>query len=60
VVQHGVDGLKVFLRLIVQLLRLLLELFEAPLGIDVDGILGVLADVELGLELLRCLLRVIR
>jgi hypothetical protein len=55
VVQHGVYGLKVFFGFVVQLLRLVLELLEAPLGVDVDGIFGIVADVELGLELLRCL-----
>jgi len=28
---------------------------EAALGVDVDGVLGLLADVEFLLELLRCL-----
>lgn len=48
-----VDGIKVFLRLIVQLLRLLLQFLEPSLRIDIDRIFGVLPDVELGLELLR-------
>lgn len=36
-------GQRLLLRLLVQLLRLLLQLGEATLGIDVDGILGDLA-----------------
>ena len=40
-----------------QLLGLGLEFLESALGINVDGILGVLSDVELGLELLWCLER---
>ena len=38
-----------------QLLGLRLQLLEASLGIDVDGVLGMLAYVELGPELLWCL-----
>jgi hypothetical protein len=60
VVEHAVDGLKVLLGLIVQVLGLGLELLEAAFGVDVDGILGVLANVELGLELLRRLRQVVR
>jgi len=36
----------------VEVLGLGLELLKAALGVDVDGVLGVLANVELGLELL--------
>jgi hypothetical protein len=52
VVEHAIDGLEVFLGLIMEPLGLGLELLEAALGVDVDGVLGVLADVELVLELL--------
>jgi hypothetical protein len=53
VAEHAVDGLEVLFGLIVELFGLLLELLEAPLGVDVDGVLGVLADIEPGSELLR-------
>jgi hypothetical protein len=53
VVKHAIDGLKVLFGFIVQLLGLLLELLESALGIDVDGVLGVLAEVELCFECLR-------
>ena len=33
-------------------LGLLLEFLESPLGIHINGIFGVFADVEFGLELL--------
>ena len=36
-----------------QLLGLFLQLVKAAFGIGVDGVLGVLANVELGLDLLR-------
>jgi len=55
VAEHAVDGLEVLFGLIVELLGLRLELLEAALGVDVDGVLGLLADVEFLLELLRCL-----
>lgn len=48
-----INGVEVLLRLIVQLPGLLLELLKASLGIGIDGILGLFADVELDLELLR-------
>lgn len=38
-----------------ELLGLGLELLEPALGVDVDGIFGVFANVELGPELLRSL-----
>jgi hypothetical protein len=44
--EHAVDGLKVLFALIVEPLRLGLELGESALRVDVDGIFGVLADVE--------------
>jgi hypothetical protein len=44
--EHAVDGLKVLFALIVEPLRLGLELGEPALRVDVDGIFGVLADVE--------------
>jgi hypothetical protein len=53
--EHGVDGVKILFRLIVQVLCLGFELLEPALGVYVDGILGDLAKIELGLELLRCL-----
>jgi hypothetical protein len=37
----------------VKLLGFLLELLEATLGITIDGILGLLGEVELDFELLR-------
>ena len=52
-VEHAIDGVKVFAGFIVQLLCLGLEFLETALGVDVDGVLGGLADVELGFELLR-------
>jgi len=55
VAEHAVDGVKVLFALIMQLLGLRLQLLEASLGIDVDGVLGMLAYVELGPELLWCL-----
>lgn len=45
-----INGIEVFLRLIVKFLGLLLEFLEPTFGIAVDGILGMFADVELGLE----------
>jgi hypothetical protein len=46
VVEHAIDGLEVFLGLIVELLCLLFQLLEASLGVDVYGVFGVLANVE--------------
>ena len=51
--EHAIDGLEVLFGLIVELLGLSLEFLETTLGIDVDSIFGMLADVEIGLELLR-------
>lgn len=45
-----INGIEVFLGLIVKPLCLLFEFLEPTFGITVDGILGVFADVELGLE----------
>jgi hypothetical protein len=47
-----VDGIKVFLGFIVEAFSLGLQLLKPSLGVNVDGILGVFADVELELELL--------
>src|ERR1700761_3284607 len=49
-----IDGVEVFLRLIVQLLGFFLELLKAALCIDINRILCVVANVEALLELLRC------
>ena len=38
-----------------ELLGLGLELLESSLGVDVDSIFGVYANIELVFELLRCL-----
>ena len=48
-----IDGVEVFLRLIMQFLGLLFEFLEASFGVTVDDILGVFTDIELGLERLR-------
>jgi hypothetical protein len=56
VVEHAIDGIKILLALVMQLLGLRLEVLEPPLRIDVYSIFGVLSNVKLGLELLRCLL----
>jgi hypothetical protein len=48
-----VDGRKVLLGLIVELLGLLFKLIKSALGIGIDSIFGVLANVELDFELLR-------
>jgi hypothetical protein len=53
--EHVIDGLEILGTLLVEVLRLGLELLEPALRVDVDGIFGVLADVEFSLELLRCL-----
>jgi hypothetical protein len=53
VVEHAVDGLEILFGLIMQLLGLGLKLLETTFGVNVDGILCALANVELGLELLR-------
>jgi hypothetical protein len=53
--EHAVDGVKVLSALIVQPLRLGLELVEPAFRVDIDGILSVLANVEFDLELLGCL-----
>ena len=50
--ESTIDGIKILLRLIVKSLRFLLEFLESPLGVHVDSIFGVFADVEFGLELL--------
>lgn len=52
-VEHAVDGLEILFGLIMQLLGLGLKLLETTFGVNVDGILCALANVELGLELLR-------
>lgn len=52
-VQHAIDGFEILFRLIVELFGFGLEFLETALGIDIDCILGVLADVEPLLELLR-------
>lgn len=54
-VHHAVDSLEILFALVVQFLGLGLELLEAPFGIDENGIFGMLADVELVFDLLRCL-----
>jgi hypothetical protein len=56
VLKHTVNCIKVFLRFVVQLLRLRLQLLEASLRINIYGILCVFTDIELGLEVLRRLL----
>jgi hypothetical protein len=53
VVEHAVDGLEVFSALIVQAFCFGLEVGKAALRVDVDGVFGVLANVELGFYLLR-------
>lgn len=53
--QHAIDGLEVFFGLIVKALGLGFELLESAFGVDVDGVLGMLAEVKLCLELLWCL-----
>jgi hypothetical protein len=58
VIEHAIDGFEILLGLVVQFLRFLLELLKSTLGIYVDGIFGVFADVELGFNLLRCLFQV--
>jgi hypothetical protein len=50
---HAVDCVKVFLALIVQLLRLRLQLLEPSFRIDIDCIFSILAQVEFRLERLR-------
>lgn len=45
-----INGIEVFLGLIVKSLGLLFEFLEPTFGITVDSILGVFADVKLGLE----------
>lgn len=54
--EHRVNSFEVFFTLVVQFLGLALELLEASFGVDEDIIFGMLPNVELGLELLRCLL----
>ncbi|KAI6749044.1 hypothetical protein HG531_007991 [Fusarium graminearum] len=53
--EHAIDGLKVLLGFIVEFFGLGFEFLEASFGVDIDGIFGMLADVELLLELLRSL-----
>lgn len=57
-VWHGlrltIDGIKVFLGFVMQFLGLGLQLLKPPLGVNVDGILGMFANVELELQLLWC------
>jgi len=45
VLQHAVDGLKVFLAFIVQALRLALQILESAFGIDVNSVFGIVADI---------------
>lgn len=47
-----IDGIEVLLGLIVQFLGLLFEFLKPPLSVQVDRVLGMLANIELGLELL--------
>lgn len=53
--EHSVDGVEVLFAFIVEVLGLGFELLKPPLRVNIDRIFCVLADVELGLELLRCL-----
>jgi hypothetical protein len=53
VVEHVLDGIRVPLALIVKLLGFALKFCKSPLGVDIDRILGLLAKVELLLEVLR-------
>lgn len=48
-----IHRVKILLRLIVEFLGFLLEFLESALRIAVDGVLGVLANVEPGFERLR-------
>ena len=50
---HTVDGIKVLLGLIVELLGFLLEFLESSLRINIDRILGDVANVEALFERLR-------
>lgn len=52
-IEHPVDSLEVLLAFIVEVLGLGFQLLEPPLGVDIDGIFRMLADIELGFELLR-------
>jgi hypothetical protein len=51
--KHAIDGLKVLFGFIVEFLCFLFEFLETALGVDVDGVLGLLAEIELLLECLR-------
>jgi hypothetical protein len=53
--EHAINGLEVLFGFIVKFLGLGLEFLEATFGVNVDGIFGMLAYVELLLELLRSL-----
>jgi hypothetical protein len=53
--EHAINGLEVLFGFIVKFLCLGLEFLEATFGVNVDSILGMLAYVELLLELLRSL-----
>ncbi len=57
VAEHAINGVGVPSARIMETPRLRLQLLETAFRVDEDGIFGMLADVELGLELLRCLLR---
>lgn len=51
--EHAVDGLEVFCRLIVELLSFCFQLLESTFRINVYGVFGVFTNIELRLDLLR-------
>jgi hypothetical protein len=53
--EHAIDGLEVLFGFIVEFFGFGFELLEASFGVDIDSIFGMLANVELLLELLRSL-----
>lgn len=48
-----IDSIEVFLRVIMELLRFFLELLESSLGIEINSVLGVFANIEARFKLLR-------
>lgn len=54
-VEHAIDCIEILLGLIVEFLGLLLEFLKPALGIDIDGILRIVSDVESMFEGLRSL-----
>ena len=51
-VRDTIDGVEVLFGLLAEFLGFMFEFLEAAFGIEIDGVFGVFAEVELGFKLL--------